>query len=113
MTTPLEIVETPARPNGSGLAALLAAGAGCLAMAILAIAGDRSAFVKNVLVFYKPTGVLSGVTTVAILLWLAIWAILEWRWSSREVDAGRISAISLLLLVLSLILTFPPVADLF
>jgi len=63
--------------NGSGAAAILAAGIGSFAVAFLAIAADKSAFVKNLFVFYKPTGALSGVTTVAVLLWLAAWAILD------------------------------------
>jgi hypothetical protein len=99
--------------NGSGAAAILAAGFGCFALAVLACAGDKSAAVRNSLVFYKPTGPLSGVTTVAILLWLFAWGILEWRWRNRTVAAGRCCAVALALLVLSLMLTFPPIVDLF
>jgi hypothetical protein len=80
---------------------------------VLACAGDKLAAVKNSLIFYKPTGPLSGVTTGAILIWLVSWVILEWRWRNRTVDAGRIAAIALALLGLSLLLTFPPVVDLF
>jgi hypothetical protein len=99
--------------NGSGAAAILAAGTGSFALAVLACAGDKLAAVKNSLVFYKPTGPLSGVTTVAILVWLLTWGILEWRWRNRTVAAGRISAIALVMLALGLLLTFPPVVDLF
>jgi hypothetical protein len=102
----------PAFTNGSGAAAMLAAGIGSISLAILASAADKSAAVKNSLNFYKPTGALSGVTTVAILTWLAIWVILELRWRTRTVAAGRILAIAFLLLGLSLLLTFPPIADL-
>jgi hypothetical protein len=38
---------------------------------------------------------------------------LEWRWRNRTVAAGRIIAVALVLLGLSLLLTFPPVVDLF
>jgi hypothetical protein len=38
---------------------------------------------------------------------------LEWRWRSRTVAAGRIIAAALALLGLSLLLTFPPIVDLF
>lgn len=105
--------ETQALTNGPAAAAILAAAVGCFALATLAILGDKSIFVKSSLVFYQPTGPLSGVTTVAILIWLFTWAILEWRWSKKTVAAGRISAVALALLALSLILTFPPVGDLF
>src|SRR5580692_7625789 len=104
---------TPALPNGSGAAAILGAGIGSVALAILAIAGDKSAAIKNSLVFYKPTGPLSGVTTTAILIWLLTWGILEWRWRNSTVGAERICVFSLALLGLSLMLTFPPVVDLF
>jgi hypothetical protein len=100
-------------PNGSGAAAVLAAGIGCFALALLAIAADNSLSLKALLVFYKPTGVLSGVTTVAILVWLASWGVLERRWKKRTVALGRIAGVALALLCLSLLLTFPPIADLF
>ena len=105
--------NAPALTNGPGAAASLAAGIGCFALAVLACAGDKSAAVKNGLNFYEPTGPLSGVTTAAILLWLLTWGTLEWRWRNRTVAVGRISAVALALLGLSLLLTFPPVVDLF
>ena len=99
--------------NGSGAAAILAAGIGSFAVALFAIAADISAIVKDLFVFYKPTGALSGETTVAILLWLAAWAILELRWRKQNVSLPRVNLIALALLGLSLLLTFPPVGDLF
>ena len=105
--------STPAIPNGSGAAAILAASVGSFALAVLALASDKSALIKGFLNFYNPTGPLSGVTTTAILIWLLTWGILGWRWRSRSVAAGSIGATALALLVLSLVLTFPPVVDLF
>lgn len=99
--------------NGSGAAAVLSAGMGCFALAILAIVGDKSAVVRSHLVFYKPTGPLSGVSSCAILVWLLSWAALEWRWGRKTVDARLIHAVAIVLLALSLVLTFPPVGDLF
>jgi hypothetical protein len=105
--------HTPALANGSGGAAVLAAGIGSFALAILALAADKSAAIKSALVFYKPTGALSGVTTSAILLWLLIWAILEMRWRKKTVALGRINILAFTLLGLSFLLTFPPITDLF
>jgi hypothetical protein len=115
MNMPDSTISTnaPALTNGSGAAAILAAAIGNLALAVLACAGDKLAAVKSLLIFYKPTGQLSGVTSVAILIWLITWGILEWRWRNRTVTVGRISAISLALLGFSMLLTFPPVVDLF
>jgi hypothetical protein len=100
-------------PNGSGAAAILAAGIGSFLIAFFAIGADRFASMKKGMIFLKPTGPLSGVTTCAILAWLLAWAILDWRWRKRTVALGRIGAAALVLLGLSLLLTFPPVADLF
>jgi hypothetical protein len=105
--------DTPAQTNGSGAAAILSAGVGCFVLAVLAILGDKSPLIKSSLVFYKPTGPLSGVTTAAILVWLFTWGILERRWRKKTVAAERINAIALTLLALSLVLTFSPVGDLF
>jgi hypothetical protein len=101
----------PTIPNGSGAAAMLAAATGSFALAIVAFAGDKSISIKNSLNFYKPTGPLSGVTTLAILVWLLTWLILEWRWGKRAVAMSRINRVSLALLVLSILLTFPPIVD--
>jgi len=115
MTTPFHSAspQIPALPNGSGAAAILSAGIGAFALAVLSIAADKSALVKSSLNFYAPTGPLSGVTTVAILLWIVTWVILEGRWRSRTVAIGRINAAALALLGLGLLLTFPPLADIF
>ncbi len=99
--------------NGFGAAAILAAGIGVFALAVLAIAADQVASIKRLMVFYKPTGPLSGVTTSAILIWLVVWAILNARWSGRSVAAARVNTAAFILLGLGLLLTFPPVADLF
>lgn len=104
--------QTPVLPNGPGAAAVLSAGIGAFALAVLAVAGDKSAAIKQSLNFYHPTGPLSGVTTLAILIWIAAWAILDWRWRKRNVAIAPITTTALVLLVLSLLLTFPPFADL-
>jgi len=102
----------PSIPNGSGAAAMLAAAIGSFALAAIAFAGDKSAPIKNSLNFYKQTGPLSGVTTVAIVIWILTWGLLEWRWGRRSVPVSRINIVSLTLLVLSIVLTFPPIVDL-
>jgi hypothetical protein len=99
--------------NGSGAAALLSAACGCCAVALLALAGDKIPSAKSWLNFYQPTGALSGVTTIAILIWLCLWGVLEWRWRTKTVAIGSISIVALSLLGLGLVLTFPPVVDLF
>jgi hypothetical protein len=105
-------VGTAGVTNGSGAAAILAAGIGAFTLAILAIAADKVTSIQRMMVFYKPTGPLSGVTTTAILMWLFPWGILEWR-RNKMVAAGRTNVFALILLGLSVLLTFPPFVDLF
>jgi hypothetical protein len=102
-----------ARPNGSAAAAILSAGIGVLSVAILAIVADQSPTFKNLMVIYKPTGALSGVTTLAVLLWLVTWGLLNWRWRKKIVPLTQVNLAAFVLLGLSVLLTFPPIADLF
>jgi hypothetical protein len=53
-------------PNGAGAAEILAMGIGSLVMALLAIVAEHSVPLKKLLIFYTPTGSLSGVTTTAV-----------------------------------------------
>jgi hypothetical protein len=98
--------------NGPAGAAILSAGVGCAVLGILAVAGDASKAIAKLLTFYLPTGPLSGVTTMAIIVWLATWFILAWRWRTKTVAIGKVNVTAFLLLVLGILLTFPPFADL-
>jgi fluoride ion exporter CrcB/FEX len=102
-----------AMTNGFGAAALLAAGFGSFMLAVVAIAADQSQAIKRMMIFYSPTGPLSGVTTTAIFAWLVVWIALERRWRNRNVAMKRVGTAALVLLLLSLLLTFPPIADIF
>jgi hypothetical protein len=101
------------RPNGSAAAAILAAGIGSMALAILTIAADHSAGLKALFTFYKPTGPLSGVTTTAVAAWVLAWFIFDRLWFRRDVSLRNVNIVSIVLLVLSLLATFPPIRDLF
>ena len=98
--------------NGSGAAAVLAAGIGAFALAVLAVAADRVAAVQHAMAFYRPTGPLSGVTTSAIGVWLIAWLALERRWRDRAIALRPVCISAFVLLAISLLLTFPPVGDL-
>jgi hypothetical protein len=98
-------------PNGSAAAAIFSAGVGCFLVSLFALAGDYSPSAAHFFIFYKPTGPLSGVTTSAIVIWLILWAILARCWRRRAIAMGKINAFALLLLVIGLLLSFPPIAD--
>jgi MFS family permease len=111
---PTQHAPSPAaHPNGFGAAAVLGAGIGGFALAVMAIAADRVPALGRVLDFYQPTGPLSGVTTTGIATWLIAWMFLHYRWRNRNVALGSIGAAALILFVLGVLLTFPPLGDLF
>jgi len=99
-------------PSGPGAAAILAAGIGSAALGILALAGDASDAINKFLNFYKPTGALSGVSTLAIIIWLIAWFVLARLWGTKTVDVVKINIISFVLLAVGFFLTFPPFMDL-
>jgi len=105
--------SVPGIPNGPGAAALLAAGVGSFLVALLALLADKVAAIKSLMIFYRPTGPLSGVTTCAIAAWLVVWVILHARWRSRSVAFARVATAALILLLLGVLFTFPPIEDLF
>ena len=97
--------------NGRGAAAVLAAGAGSFVLALLALAGDASKSISAALNFWNPTGPLSGVTCLAILIWLATWLLLSRLWATRDVNLVRINAVSFAMFIAALLITFPPIMD--
>ncbi len=110
MSTAQETAGT--MPNGPGAAAILAAGIGCAAVGILAFAGDASEAIGKLLNFYNPVGTLSGVTTVSIIVWLVAWFALARRWGKKSVAIGKVNLAAFTLLIVGLLLTFPPFMDL-
>ncbi len=93
--------------NGAALASFLAAGIGAFSMGALVILNESKLFVAPTL--YAPAGGVSGRTTIAALIWLIAWAVLHHRWKDRQVEARRVHAVTLLLIGLGILMTFPPV----
>jgi hypothetical protein len=99
-------------PNGPAGAAILAAGIGSFALGLFATLGDAFPAVGNFFIFYTPTGPLSGVTTSAIVVWLAAWLVLGNAWAKRTVNMVAVNVIAFIGLLLGVLLTFPPFMDL-
>ncbi|HXP76358.1 MAG TPA: hypothetical protein VN823_19615 [Stellaceae bacterium] len=99
-------------PNGAGAAAVLAAGIGCGAIGILAFWGDASDSMGKALNFYNPSGTLSGVTTIGILVWLVSWFVLNRTWRDKTVAMVKINVAAFAFLAVGFLLTFPPFMDL-
>ena len=93
--------------NGASLAALLAAGIGAFALGLIVILNEAGAF--SVPAIYAPSGGVTGRTTLAVVIWLIAWAILHRRWKGRELQTGRVQTVALVLTLLGIVFTFPPV----
>jgi hypothetical protein len=77
-----------------------------------AVCGDASDRIGKLLNFYNPVGTLSGVTTVAIIVWLVSWFILNQQWRTKAVDLAKVNVVAFIGLAIGLLLTFPPFMDL-
>lgn len=97
--------------NGAAEAAFLAAGIGALTMGTVVLLNEAG--LLSVPSLYRPAGGVTGRTTLATIVWLVAWAVLHRRWKGREIEPGRIHALTLLLIALGLLGTFPPVWSLF
>jgi hypothetical protein len=93
--------------NGAAIAAFLAAGIGAFAMGFFVIIHEAGLFSAPAL--YAPAGGLSGRTTFATLAWLLGWAFLHSRWKNRQIESGRVSMATFVLIALGVLLSFPPV----
>lgn len=98
--------------NGGAAAAIVAAGVGCFVVGVLATVGDGVKPVARALTFYRPTGPLSGVSTMAIVVWVVTWFVLAKRWSGKAVSMTKVNVAAFVFLALGLLLTFPPFEDL-
>lgn len=93
--------------NGTAAAAFLAAGIGAFAIGFFVIINEAGIFGAPAL--YDPAGGVSGRTTFATIVWLVAWVVLHRRWRDRQVDARRTTIMTLVLVALGVLLTFPPV----
>ncbi len=107
------IPEQTQVPNGPAAAAILASGIGAFVLGLLTTLAQARKAIAGILTFYAPVGPLSGKTTVAVVVWLVAWAILDTIWRSREARFGPVWTATLLPLALGLIDTFPPFYELF
>ena len=98
-------------PNGPPAAALLAAGIGVLVLGVIDLLAKTVPPFDALLSWYPPTGDLSGISSLSVLVWLGVWAGLSRAWKACSVDSGRVLGATLILTVIGVILTFPPTAQ--
>lgn len=100
--------------NGPSWAAILSAGIGCASFGIITDCAEVNARINDALAWYRPAGGLSGVAGCAIIIWIVSWALLNGRWKHRRLVATRgIMVLSLMLVLIGVLATFPPFYELF
>ena len=109
----LEVAEAQvaledARPSGPAAAVVLAAGLACFTLGLLTVLTVASGAVSDALTFSESVGDLSGVTTVATIVFFAAWIGLAFAWRRANPPLARVAAAAGLLIALGLLGTFPP-----
>ena len=96
-----------AQTNGAAMAAVLGASIGSCAMGAIVLVNEAGLFAAPAL--YGPAGGVTGRTTLATVVWLLTWGGLHARWQSRDVPPQPVFTWAIVLIVVALLGTFPPV----
>lgn len=97
------------KPNGPVAAALLAGGIGSAVLGLVTLGVEASSAIKTAMNWYNPVGPLMGKSSLGIIAFFLSWAILNTIWKGKETDFNRIATVAIILVVVGLIFTFPPV----
>jgi hypothetical protein len=99
--------------TGVAAATFIAGGIGALTLGLMTTGAVLSEGLSNFLNWWNPAGPLSGKTGISILAWLISWVILNNLWKDKDSDLAKAFTMTLVLIVLGFILTFPPVFEAF
>jgi hypothetical protein len=101
--------------TGEAAAAMIAGGIGCFVTGLLTTLAAVPALIdlKNALNWYNPVGPLAGKTLVGIIAFVLAWAIGHYLLRSKEVSLKLYFTITMVLVGLGFLLTFPPVFEAF
>ena len=101
------------KPEGPIAAAIIAGGIGAAALGVFTTLAEASKSVKDWLQWSDAVGPLSGKVIMAVLVWLVSWAILHVVLRNRPYETRRALVVSLVLIGLGVIGTFPTFFQLF
>jgi len=93
---------------GAASAAFIASGIGCFLIGLFTTLAEMSPSLKTALTWSTAVGPLSGKTGVGIIVWIISWVILHNMWKDKETNFGKALTVTLVLLALGFLLTFPP-----
>jgi hypothetical protein len=105
--------DTLDKPEGPIVAAVLAAGVGCFAMGVFTTLSEANTSFADWLNWNNKVGPLSGKTIMTVIVWLVSWAILHVIFRKKRTETRLALSISLLLIGLGVLLTFPTFFQMF
>lgn len=105
---PNEIEENRRADQAMG-AAMIAAGVGSLALGLAIIGAEASAPIKAALTWSKGVGPLSGKVGVSMIAYVVSWLLLHNAMKGSNISLQRSFVVMLVLVILGVLLTFPPV----
>src|SRR5215218_199091 len=103
----LDHIEFQDKPEGPIAAAIIAGGIGAAALGVFTTLAEASEGAKSWLQWSDAVGPLSGKVLMAVLVWLVAWAVLHLALRNRPYETRRALVISLVLIGLGVLGTFP------
>lgn len=107
------MAKTETLTNGPAAAAILASGIGSFALGLFTTLAQAVPTLRNALNLSDPVGPLSGKTTAAVVIWLVAWAVFHGLWKNQQVNFTSVFTVTLVLIGLGLLGTFPLFFELF
>ena len=106
-----KVAARPSRTfhNGPAAAAVLAAGVGCAVLGLFTLLAEAIEPIHNFMELSSAVGPLSGKSTFAVLVWLIVWVGLHLWWRDQNVSFRAVYVVTLVLVGVGFVLTFPPV----
>jgi hypothetical protein len=101
------------KPNGPVAAVLLAGGIGAATLGIVTTLAEASEGFAQSLAWVQAVGPLTGKALVSVIVFFIAWLVLHLLFRGKEVNFNQIFTISLVLLIIGLVGTFPPFFELF
>jgi hypothetical protein len=109
----LERIRFQDKPEGPIAAAVLAGGVGAAALGVVTTLAEVSEGFRSWLQWSDAVGPLSGKVLVAVGVWLVAWALLHLALRSRPYETRRALVVSLVLIAVGVVGTFPTFFQLF
>ncbi len=90
-------------------AAMIASGVGSLVLGIAIVGAETNAGIKSFLAWNSGVGPLSGKTGVSVIAFIVSWVALHFYFQRKVVTLTTSFIVTVVLVVLGLLLSFPPV----